>query len=185
MQVVKVGGSLYDLPDLPRRLRAFVATLGDLDWLLVPGGGAAADVIRDFDRLHDLGPERSHWLALRACQVNAYVLLDLLPECRLVATPEGHRGPGVLDPFRFVESDDGRPGCLPHTWDSTSDSVAARAAVVAGGELVLLKSVTIPAALSWELAAELGYVDRVLPEVLRAAGITARSVNLRDGDALS
>ena len=40
MIVVKVGGSLFDLPDLGPRLRAFLASLADEDRLLVPGGGS-------------------------------------------------------------------------------------------------------------------------------------------------
>ena len=46
MIVVKVGGSLYDLPDLGPRLRRFLDGLDDPDRLVVPGGGAAADVVR-------------------------------------------------------------------------------------------------------------------------------------------
>ena len=70
--VVKVGGSLYDLPDLGSRLRAWLTEqcAGD-DVVLVPGGGGTADVIRHFDRVHGLGEETSHWLALRALTLNA------------------------------------------------------------------------------------------------------------------
>lgn len=179
MRVVKVGGSLYDMPNLGERLRRFLGELDDPDYLLVPGGGATADVIRAFDRTHGLGGARSHWLALRACQLNAYLLAGLLPGSRIIADPAGHRGPGILDPLAFVTADEGRPGCLPHSWDATSDSVAARAAAVTGAELVLLKSVTIPAAMTWEEAAAAGHVDPVLPALVREAGIPVRAVNLR------
>src|ERR1051325_5490791 len=83
--VVKVGGSLFDLPDLRQRMQRF---LGDLDAqrvLLVPGGGAAADVVRALDRVHGLGEEASHWLALQAMSVNARFLGALLPEAPLVS----------------------------------------------------------------------------------------------------
>lgn len=176
MLVVKVGGSLYDLPDLRWRLERFLAAQGDPDWLLVPGGGAMADVVREWDRRHGLGDARSHWLALRACSLNAHLLRDLLPGVALVADPVGHRGRGVLDAFAFLDANGG----VPHSWEATSDAVAARAAAVARGELVLLKSVTIPAAMSWEDAARMGYVDRVFPEVVRASGIRVRAVNLRE-----
>src|SRR5262249_26138012 len=102
MLVVKVGGSLYDLADLGARLGRLLVSLGDPDGLLVRGGGGSADVIRAFDRLHGLGPVRSHWLALRACLLNAHVLLDLVPGTVLVPSPIGHRGKGVLDPHAFV-----------------------------------------------------------------------------------
>ena len=71
--VVKVGGSLFNQPDLGPRLQAF---LGDLTapTLIVPGGGPTAEAIRAFDRIHRLGEESSHWLALRACTINGHLL---------------------------------------------------------------------------------------------------------------
>jgi aspartokinase-like uncharacterized kinase len=178
--VVKVGGSLYDLPDLGPRLWGFLVALDEADWLVVPGGGAAVDAVRALDRDHALGPGAAHWLALRACSVNAHFLLELLPGSELVADPRGHTGPGVLDSLAFAQGDEGRPGCLPHRWEATSDSLAARAAELARAELVLLKSVTIPPDASWEAAAAAGHVDPLFPALVRRAGVRARAVNLRD-----
>jgi aspartokinase-like uncharacterized kinase len=182
MIVVKVGGSLYDLPELGPRLRAFLASLPESDRLIVPGGGKAADVVRALDAVHDLGQVVSHWLALRACALNSHLLQALLPGARIVAAPEAGRGLAILDPLAFAEIDDGRPRCLPYSWDTTSDAVAARAAVVAGGELVLLKSATVPAGMSWREAAQMGYVDMVLPGIVESAGLRVRAVNLREWD---
>ncbi len=179
MLVVKVGGSRYDLRDLGPRLCAFLASLGEGDRLLVPGGGATVDTVRGFDRDHALGPEASHWLALRACSVNAHFLACLLAGACVVSSPERCRGIDVLDPFAFVMADEGRPGCLPRHWDATSDSVAARAAVVARAGLVLLKSVTLPDEGDWFAAARAGYVDPVFPEIVRTGGVEVRVVNLR------
>src|SRR3954447_24129718 len=75
--VVKVGGSLYDLPDLGPRLAAWLGTLPE-PVLLVPGGGAMADVVRDLDRCHGLGEAISHELALRSLTMNAWFLAALL-----------------------------------------------------------------------------------------------------------
>jgi aspartokinase-like uncharacterized kinase len=176
MIVVKVGGSLFDLPDLGPRLRAFLASLPDSDRLVVPGGGAAADAVRALDRTHDLGPEVSHWLALRACALAAHFLSALLPGAPVVAAPCAGRGLAVLDALAFAQADDS----LPHSWDTTSDAVAARAAAVAGGELVLLKSVTVPAGWTWHEAAQAGLVDPVLPGIVDRAGLRVRAVNLRE-----
>jgi aspartokinase-like uncharacterized kinase len=180
MLVVKVGGSLYDLPDLGPRLRRFLASLGEGNRLIVPGGGPITEAVRGFDRDHDLGPESSHWLALRACAVNAHFLACLLSGARVVSSPDECRGIDVLNPFAFLMADEGRPGCLPHGWDVTSDSVAARAAVVVGAGLVLLKSVTLQDEGDWFAAAAAGYVDAVFPEIVRDTGLHARAVNLRD-----
>jgi aspartokinase-like uncharacterized kinase len=177
--VVKVGGSLYDLPELGPRLRRFLASLGEVDRLIVPGGGVTADAIRAFDRDHHLGAEPSHWLALRACAVNAHFLARLLPGVPVVALPEECCGLGILDPFTFALADEGRPGCLPHHWDATSDSVAARVAVVARADLVLLKSITLPEGMSWSEAAAAGHVDTTFPGVVAEGGLRVRAVNLR------
>src|SRR5271166_3401866 len=71
--VVKVGGSLFSMPDLAQRLRRWLAQAGPRI-LLVPGGGAAADVVREFDKCHSLGEEASHWLALWSLRLNAELL---------------------------------------------------------------------------------------------------------------
>jgi aspartokinase-like uncharacterized kinase len=175
MIVVKVGGSLYEMPGLAERLQAFLASLGDSP-LLVPGGGATADAIRAFDRDQRLGGHASHWLALRACAVNGHMLAHLTG----LPVVENPIAPAVLDPFAFAVQDEGRPGALPHSWDATSDSVAARVAEVTGSELVLLKSVTVPAGVAWDDAGAAGHVDPLFPSVVRRAGLRVRAVNLRE-----
>jgi aspartokinase-like uncharacterized kinase len=185
--VIKVGGSLYDLPDLGPRLLRFLD--GQRAPLLVPGGGPTAEVVRAFDRDQGLGEEKGHWLALRALSLNAHFLADLLggrgevvsclDECPRMW--ERGRVP-ILDAHAFAVADEGRPGCLPHGWEATSDSVAARVAEVSGArELILLKSVTVPVALPWAEAGRRGMVDAVFAEVLARAGesIPVRAVNLR------
>jgi aspartokinase-like uncharacterized kinase len=180
MIVVKVGGSLYDLPDLGRRLLAFLSSLPGEDRLLVPGGGTAADVVRALDATHGLGEAMAHWLALRACTVNAHFLQALLPGAVIVGWPRSGVALTVLDPLAFVEADEGQPGCLPATWDASSDAVAGRAAEVARSELVLLKSATLPAGMAWSEAARRGFVDPVLPGIIARADLCVRAVNLRD-----
>src|SRR5438128_2120405 len=82
--VVKVGGSLFDLPDLGVRLRTFLDHIGTHRVLLIPGGGASADVVRTLDRTHRLGEEAAHWLALRAMTLNAHFLTFILPTAYVV-----------------------------------------------------------------------------------------------------
>jgi len=185
--VVKVGGSLFDLPDLGARLRAWLDGLDSPTVLLVPGGGPTADVIRDLDRRHRLGEETSHWLALRALALNAAVLQALVPGTEVVGDLRDvgaacHRGRvPVLDAHPFALADEGRPGRLPHTWAVTGDAVAARVALVAGArQLILLKSVTIPADVDWLEAGRRGLVDAYLGVVLGAAApIQVKAINFR------
>ena len=61
---MKVGGSLYDLPDLGPRLRRWLDAHAPREVIVAPGGGPFADVVRDLDRAHRLGEETSHWLAV-------------------------------------------------------------------------------------------------------------------------
>ena len=185
MTVVKVGGSLFDIRGLGTHLHRWLGTFDAAPYLLIPGGGAAADAIRAFDSRHQLGEEKSHWLALHALTLNAYFLAGLVPggdvtddwrNCREARSP-GHVP--VLNCFPFALADEGQPGCLPHSWEVTSDSVAARVAVVAGAEaLVLLKSVDIPDGVGWEEAGKIGWVD---PYFARAVspGLAVRTVNFR------
>jgi aspartokinase-like uncharacterized kinase len=180
--VVKVGGSLYDLPDLGPRLRRWLAAQDAGSVLLVPGGGALANAVRELDAAQRLGEEAAHWLALRVLTVAAHFLAELLPDSVILShpnqwQPETH---AVLDPHAFAVLDEGRPGALPHSWSVSSDSVAARAARVANVcRLVLLKSVTIPQEVDWREATQRGWVDEFFAEAL-SSEMEVQAVNLRD-----
>lgn len=170
MIVVKVGGSLYDHPRLGPGLRAYLEPLLPGGVLLVPGGGDLADAVRALDAVHRLGDGAAHWLALRSLVVAAAFLRHLVPDERVT----------ILDAFAFAVADEDRPGALPHTWDVTSDSLAARVAAVHGaGRLMLLKSVDIPPGVPWEEAAARGWVDRYFPQAVASAGFAIEAINFR------
>lgn len=181
--IVKVGGSLYSWPELKPRLREYLATWDGSMVLLVPGGGATANVIRDLDQIHHLGEETSHWLALHALTLNAHWLAGLLG----VQVVEGlnaarsawrRGGVTVLDVYRFARGDESRPDHPPHCWSVTSDSMAARVAAVAEAErLVLLKSTEGPG--DWTEASQAGYVDPFFPSLIPGASFTTEAINLR------
>lgn len=186
--VVKVGGSLFDWPDLRARLGAWLDMLDAERVLLVPGGGRAADAVRGLDLTHQLGDEVSHWLAIHVLSVNAQFLHSLLPGSRIVAQIEpdsaAELGPArvnVLDPLPFFRADEMNADRLPHHWDVTSDSLAVRAAIlVAARTLVLLKSVAWEGT-GWREAARAGIVDEYFSHALSqaSADLCVRIVNLR------
>jgi aspartokinase-like uncharacterized kinase len=183
--VVKVGGSLFDLPGLGGRLAAWLGTL-QREVILIPGGGAAADFIQRLDRIHQLGEETCHWLALRSLSLTALLLCRILPgsavvKCLSRCRPVWETGKvPILDLFAFATDDEGSSRALPHCWDVTSDSLAARvAAVAAASQLVLLKSVTIPPDMHWTEASRRGYVDAYFATAV-GQGLSVRAVNLRE-----
>jgi len=191
--VVKVGGSLFDLPDLSVRLQRWLDRLKGRQILLVPGGGAMVDLIRKLDQIHALGEKASHWLALQAMGLNACFLATLvqnsdvvehLHECRGVWK---RRGIAVLDAYSFCLSDLWNPSVLPLSWAVTSDSVAARVARVAKArQLILLKSVTIPNGLTWSEASRGGLVDAYFAEAIAEGGdmppaaLEVQAINFRE-----
>lgn len=184
--VVKLGGSLLEWPEWPNRLQTFLESMPNRRVVLVIGGGRSVDVIRDLDRIHALGSERAHHLALEALQTSARVASTLLPGSTLIADLDDLPGAWragalpILDIPPILATVEAMSGPLPHTWDVTSDSIAARVATHLGAaELVLLKSTPLPADCpDWTAAATLGLVDPEFPRI--AAPIpSVRFVSLR------
>ena len=189
--VYKLGGSLLDLPGLAGRLDRLLsaASTGDRP-LLVVGGGAAADVVRDWDRIHALGDTLAHRLAIGAMSFNAALIASLLPSAELVADREqaeaawsAGRRP-VLDTSVFVAAEEPRAATpLPESWEVTGDTVAAWISLCwPADRLVLIKSTGIPGGCPPDEAVRQGRIDPRLPGLLTGIAATAW-VNLR-GDSL-
>lgn len=125
--VVKVGGSLYNrVPDLVPFLRSSVRPL-----FVVPGGGPFADAVRDAG----LDDETAHWEAIAAMdEYGSYIASQGIPASDRLAVPDQTV---VLLPARVLRERDP----LPHSWDVTSDTIAAWAASSLCLDLLLLKSV--------------------------------------------
>jgi aspartokinase-like uncharacterized kinase len=147
--VIKIGGGLAGIPGALDRVCAAVGEAARGRRVLVdPGGGPFADAVRELDRSVGLSADAAHWMAMLAMDQYAHVvggripgsvmedepgaILEALSLCCVV----------VLAPSRWMRSAD----VLPHTWDVTSDSVAAFVAgAVDAARLVLIKPVAEPA----------------------------------------
>jgi aspartokinase-like uncharacterized kinase len=166
--LVKIGGSLYDWPDLGPKLAHWLESQAAPELRIVPGGGPFAEIIRRSDTIHHLGDESAHWLAIRAMALAGEFLSHLCPPIK----------EHLIDPVKFCRDDERRTGALPHSWDVTSDSIAARLAEVLGADLMLLKSADPPAgdAAAWAAAC---YVDGYFPTVVNRATLSVRAINLR------
>lgn len=141
--VVKVGGGLLGVPGALERVCTAVATLGRHERVVVvPGGGPLADAVRELDRRIGLSPDAAHWMAVLAMDQFAHLLAERIEGCRLVEEPGAIAGAlaagevAVLAPSRWLRAAD----TLPHSWDATSDSVAAFVAgALDAARLVLVK----------------------------------------------
>jgi aspartokinase-like uncharacterized kinase len=110
--------------------------------MVVPGGGPFAGAVREADRQVGLSPEAAHWMAVLGMDQYAWLIVSCVPGARLVTGPsdaglaDGAGRLPVLAPYRWLREVDP----LPHTWDVTSDSIAAWVAGALGAaRLVLVK----------------------------------------------
>lgn len=187
LRVAKLGGSLLTYEPLAPALRAWLADDSfSGHTVLVVGGGPLVDGLREVDRRHAISESAMHWLCIQALSVTAQCVQQLLPELPLVAQLGtlrerlAVRGATLFEVQHFMRYEEPHlPGVkLPATWDVTTDSIAARLAIVLEAEsLVLLKS-SDPASERFDELVEAGHVDRFLPRLMADAP-PIRCVNLR------
>lgn len=192
--VIKVGGSLLDWPGLPGRLMQFLEARKAEDPAFRPvllcGGGPFADIVRKLDRTHHLGDFAAHRLAIQAMDLASTVLFCLVRGSRGIESEAGldeEVEPGdipFLIPSLILEELDAKqPSPLPHSWDVTSDTLAAWiAGQVKARSLILVKSASLPPNATREMAAKLKLVDPFFP--LISSGVAqVEYLNLRDATA--
>jgi probable H4MPT-linked C1 transfer pathway protein len=141
--VIKIGGGVLAQADCLDRVLSIVASAArDRRLLLVPGGGPFADAVRSVDRRIRLSDDAAHWMAVLAMDQYAHLLAERLACSALVTNVreakralDAGRVP-VLAPSRWLQEADP----LPHSWEVTSDSIAAWVAGAVGArQLVLVK----------------------------------------------
>ncbi|NOZ40340.1 MAG: hypothetical protein GXP24_08955 [Planctomycetes bacterium] len=187
IRVVKVGGSLLNLPDLAERLQEWLAEQSPAHHVLVAGGGALVEQVRQWHKLRPLNDEAAHWMCVDLMTVTAQMLHDWLPEIplveddRLLCQRVGERGSTIFATADWLRhSEPSLPGrTLPANWDVTSDAIAARLAIVFSvDELVLLKSALPAGDFEVRKLAEIGYLDPMMVRLASELPPT-RLVNFR------
>jgi probable H4MPT-linked C1 transfer pathway protein len=139
--VVKIGGGLLAHDGcLERVLNALADVARDEPLLLVPGGGPFADLVRQQDERLRLSDDAAHWMAVLAMDQYAHLIASRLRRAALVSDAEGISAAlaaeqvPVLAPFSWLRREDG----LPHSWEVTSDSIAAWVAGAIGARRLIL-----------------------------------------------
>jgi aspartokinase-like uncharacterized kinase len=139
--VVKVGGGLLaHIEQLDCVLAAIAGVARSHRVLVVPGGGPFADAVRDVDARVGLGNDQAHWMAVLAMDQYAHLLAARLRAGVIVSTRDDietavHAGRiPVIAPSLWMSAADP----LPHTWEVTSDSIAAWVAGALGATRLLL-----------------------------------------------
>lgn len=181
LRIVKVGCSLFERRQLPSQLRCWLAAQRPAIHVLLAGAGELAESIRTWHDRFPLSEADSHWLCIEALGITAQVLQSMLPavpllqrfdelqsrisELQLLARPAAL----VFDVRQFLREVEptAPPLPLPHRWQVTSDSIAARLAeLLRGDELVLLKSRPCPEQQADVTAlVEQGYVDEYFLQI--------------------
>jgi aspartokinase-like uncharacterized kinase len=141
--VLKIGGGLLGVPGALEAVCTAVGAMGRREAIVVvPGGGPFADVVREIDRRTGLSADTAHWMALLAMDQYAHLLAEriggavLVEESGAIAGKLAAGRVVVLAPSHWLRAADP----LPHSWDATSDSVAAFVAgALDASRLVLVK----------------------------------------------
>jgi aspartokinase-like uncharacterized kinase len=161
--IVKVGGALLGtagaLDSVVRALDSAVAR--GVSIAVVPGGGPFAHAVRDVDASLGIGEETAHWMAILAMDQHALLLASRTPHARVVEHPAEVTGAlvhgrlPVLAPYRWLRARDP----LPHSWDVTSDSIAAWVA----GELEVRRLVLVKPIVAERSTLVDAYFERAVP----------------------
>lgn len=142
-QVVKLGGSLLSWPRVNQELMGWLAINSLEQNLVIVGGGERVDRLRHQQHASRLTDEECHWLAIDQMSQNVRRLSESLGLPVWTASLEERCPPASLESTWLVDL---QPllrsiDSLPHSWQITSDSIAAwYAHQVQATGLVLLKS---------------------------------------------
>lgn len=175
--VVKMGGSLMDAAE--EMMEVLAASPQPV--LIVPGGGVFANDVRSLP----VDGTAAHWMAIAAMDQYGWYLstrgITVTSSCALPET-----GATILLPYKILRETDP----LPHSWDVTSDAIAAWIAGQLECPLVLLKSVD-GVFQNGELLEEMqpdmetDVIDPCCRDILRRYQIPAKIINGRCPDRLS
>ena len=123
MKIVKLGGSLQEKGrEIIRFLSDYAETKAHT-FIIIPGGGHFVKRIKRLSEQEVISDDAAHWMAVRGMHQYGFYLADD-SGIEIVESMEELRNVvhiGVLLPYNLLKEDDS----LPHTWNVTSDTIAA------------------------------------------------------------
>lgn len=168
--VVKIGGSLRDRGREVIEILIKLSHDSEAKIVVVPGGGVFADLVREHSK--EISQDTAHWMAIHAMDQYGLYLADgssvqLFEDLGKIGDS---KGTFILLPYMIMRQLDP----LPHSWDVTSDTIAAWVANEIGAEFIKLTDVDgifLCGSLQEEIKAEelIGKrtcIDRELPKFL-------------------
>lgn len=172
--VIKVGGSLLAEPGAMKRVAEWLAVTASPQQtrLLIAGGGETVEAIRHIDAANPLSPAAAHWAAIAVMDANALLLANWLPNFEIQDQLPTTAGDWILRCGRLLqEVEPHAPGeRLRVGWETTSDAIAARIAVLWDARLVLLKHSLLATYVSLDEAATAGVIDPETPRIADSLG---------------
>jgi aspartokinase-like uncharacterized kinase len=185
--VVKLGGSVVRSPDLSAWLDAITAVPGPV--VVVPGGGALADEVRNCQQQLGFGNAPAHRMALLAMDQLAWAVAGMRPGLEVGTTENALREivsrghVAVWAPYALIA---GRAR-TEESWRLTSDSLAVWLASKLGARrCYLIKSIARRhARYGAEGLAREGVVDEAFPAMLAETGVAVALLGRGDQRALA
>jgi 5-(aminomethyl)-3-furanmethanol phosphate kinase len=138
--VLKVGGSLAEDPAKLAKLCRELSVLAEAHRILiVPGGGKFADTVRKLDNVYGFSNTISHKMAILAMDQYGFFLSDITPNSYVsyVLDESRNSAKGIL-PIFLPSQLMFREDPLEHSWNVTSDSIAAYIAGLLDAKKLLL-----------------------------------------------
>jgi len=137
--IIKVGGSICNPAILKKLGEIFKEMYGRYKFAIIPGGGRFADLVRKVDREFKLSPINSDKMAILAMDQYGLLLSDVMKlpttdKLKELKNLENAKQPPIFLPSKHFF----RESPLPHSWEVTSDSIAAYLASKINADRVIL-----------------------------------------------
>ena len=148
--LIKFGGSITEKGTLSQ-IMVLGESLSKLyqkeqSFLIVPGGGAFAETIRQLQKKYQLTNETAHWMAILAMDQHGFLLKQVIPNAKIIATEElitrRVQAPLTEVPILSIYAFLKKFSKLEHSWKVTSDALSVEIAIsLKMSQIIFLKDV--------------------------------------------